>query len=185
YSPVDGEWLSQDPLSFSAHDANLYRYAFNQPDDLRDPSGEILLWIGLGAVAGVILLWPPEANVPPIGRPPRPGRPIMGGIVGGVTVLVGQKGGAKGTVIGAAGGFCWGLAQETMNVLDGKNWDWVNVRNCTIAGFYAGGVSRWAGSPPTFGGSFGPGLAGGAATGITNWNPQPPHNEPPPKKKDE
>lgn len=39
YDPTIGRWLSQDPLGFKPGDANLYRYAENQPTILTDPSG--------------------------------------------------------------------------------------------------------------------------------------------------
>jgi RHS repeat-associated protein len=42
YSPALGRFLSQDPLGFDAGDYNLYRYAFNNPTNLTDPSGEII-----------------------------------------------------------------------------------------------------------------------------------------------
>jgi hypothetical protein len=40
YDPTIGRWLTQDPLSFDAGDANLYRYAGNAPTDKVDPEGE-------------------------------------------------------------------------------------------------------------------------------------------------
>jgi len=39
YDPQLGRWLSQDPLGFTAGDANLYRYAGNRAASLADPSG--------------------------------------------------------------------------------------------------------------------------------------------------
>jgi RHS repeat-associated protein len=39
YDPSSGRFLSQDPLSFSAGDANLYRYVGNHPTNATDPSG--------------------------------------------------------------------------------------------------------------------------------------------------
>lgn len=59
YNPATGRFLSQDPLSFLAGDANLYRYVGNQPTDLTDPSG-LTPWyrnpwvIGGAIVAGSI-----------------------------------------------------------------------------------------------------------------------------------
>jgi RHS repeat-associated protein len=41
YSPSLGRFLSQDPLGFEAGDYNLYRYAFNSPTNLTDPTGKI------------------------------------------------------------------------------------------------------------------------------------------------
>jgi RHS repeat-associated protein len=43
YRPADGKFLSEDPLGFKAHDTDLYRYSFNDPVSLSDPSGEILV----------------------------------------------------------------------------------------------------------------------------------------------
>ncbi|GIW99333.1 MAG: hypothetical protein KatS3mg111_2666 [Pirellulaceae bacterium] len=39
YSPTLGRWLNQDPISFAAGDANLYRYVGNGPTTKTDPSG--------------------------------------------------------------------------------------------------------------------------------------------------
>ena len=39
-NPVDGRWMSRDPLGFNAGDTNLYRYAYNSPTSLRDPLGK-------------------------------------------------------------------------------------------------------------------------------------------------
>ncbi|MCA9191431.1 MAG: hypothetical protein KDB03_06710 [Planctomycetales bacterium] len=39
YDPAQGRWLSQDPMGFSAGDANLYRYVGNGPTSRTDPSG--------------------------------------------------------------------------------------------------------------------------------------------------
>jgi RHS repeat-associated protein len=58
YSPVDGRWTSQDPLGFAAGDANLYRYTFNQPINLNDPSGDVIgiIAIGIGIyLAGALI----------------------------------------------------------------------------------------------------------------------------------
>jgi len=37
--PVDGRWVSQDPLGFGGGDSNLYRYAGNRPTNQTDPTG--------------------------------------------------------------------------------------------------------------------------------------------------
>ncbi|NEZ55017.1 RHS repeat-associated core domain-containing protein, partial [Adonisia turfae] len=52
YDPVVGRFISEDPLSFNAGDANLYRYVFNSPTNYTDPSGEAAL-VTLAAVGGV------------------------------------------------------------------------------------------------------------------------------------
>ena len=48
-----GRFLREDPLSFAAGDTNLYRYVFNSPNNLSDPTGEIVPLIIIIAVAGV------------------------------------------------------------------------------------------------------------------------------------
>jgi RHS repeat-associated protein len=56
YSPSLGRFLSQGPLGFDAGDYNLYRYAFNSPTNLTDPSGEsvIVVTAVIGGIAIVI-----------------------------------------------------------------------------------------------------------------------------------
>ncbi len=39
YDPVQGRWLSQDPIGFAAGGANLYRYVGNKSTTYIDPSG--------------------------------------------------------------------------------------------------------------------------------------------------
>ena len=39
YDATVGKWLSEDPISFSAGDANLYRYVGNSPTQFTDPGG--------------------------------------------------------------------------------------------------------------------------------------------------
>ncbi|MDG3496283.1 RHS repeat-associated core domain-containing protein [Pseudanabaena catenata USMAC16] len=39
FDPAVGRFISEDPIGFRAGDANLYRYAFNQPITKTDPSG--------------------------------------------------------------------------------------------------------------------------------------------------
>lgn len=40
YDPLQGRFLSQDPLGFNAGDSNLYRYVGNSPANATDPTGE-------------------------------------------------------------------------------------------------------------------------------------------------
>ena len=42
YSLADAVWASQDPIGFLAGDTNLSREAFNDPENMTDPSG---LWV--------------------------------------------------------------------------------------------------------------------------------------------
>ncbi|MFN2375668.1 MAG: RHS repeat-associated core domain-containing protein, partial [Candidatus Binatia bacterium] len=46
YDPASGRFLSEDPIGFSGGDANLYRYAGNNPVNWTDPSGQTLV-VGL------------------------------------------------------------------------------------------------------------------------------------------
>ena len=39
YDPATGQFISQDPIGFSAGDPNLYRYVGNAPGDATDPEG--------------------------------------------------------------------------------------------------------------------------------------------------
>jgi len=42
YDPAEGRYVSVDPIGFEAGDENLYRYVFNDPANLYDPTGEAL-----------------------------------------------------------------------------------------------------------------------------------------------
>jgi RHS repeat-associated protein len=44
YDPADGDFISQDPLSFSAGQSNLTEYVGNGPTDGTDPSGTLRLF---------------------------------------------------------------------------------------------------------------------------------------------
>ncbi len=60
YSPMLHRFLSEDPLEFDGGDLNLYAYAFNNPVNLTDPSGEVVPLVPLagiclrGAVGGAL-----------------------------------------------------------------------------------------------------------------------------------
>ena len=55
YSPTFGRFLSEDPLEFGAGDMNLHAYAFSDPTNLTDPTGEIVPGLlGMCAVGGLI-----------------------------------------------------------------------------------------------------------------------------------
>lgn len=50
YDPGVGRWLQEDPIGFTAGDADLYRYVGDSPTTATDPSGEILLPILVGSI---------------------------------------------------------------------------------------------------------------------------------------
>jgi RHS repeat-associated protein len=58
--PLNGRWISQDPLGFAAGDANLYRFIDNDPVNFIDPLGESASVIGLlnGLVPNLMALPP-------------------------------------------------------------------------------------------------------------------------------
>jgi RHS repeat-associated protein len=58
YSAELGRFLQTDPIRFDAGDGNLYRYVFNLPILLNDPTGEIApvaIYIGAKAIKGGLL----------------------------------------------------------------------------------------------------------------------------------
>ncbi|HXB48770.1 MAG TPA: RHS repeat-associated core domain-containing protein, partial [Streptosporangiaceae bacterium] len=108
YDPATGQFLSVDPAL--ALTGTPYQYAGNDPVDLSDPSGQLLLEAGLGAIIGA----------------------VTGGVVGvgayGWSVWTGQKkftvgglvaGAAGGAVGGAVGGACLGLTDLTAAAICG------------------------------------------------------------------
>src|SRR5262249_6033964 len=57
YDPASRTFLQQDPLGHAAGDTNLYRYVFNDPTGLRDPSGTMAVSeyaVQLGVLLGVL-----------------------------------------------------------------------------------------------------------------------------------
>ena len=66
YHPALQRFISEDPLGFAGGDANLYAYVFNEPTDLRDPSGlepvtistgaALAIVCGVGAIAGDVVV---------------------------------------------------------------------------------------------------------------------------------
>ena len=47
YDPQIGRFLSEDPIGFNGGDQNLYRYVFNNPVNLIDPSGLVTFTLGV------------------------------------------------------------------------------------------------------------------------------------------
>jgi RHS repeat-associated protein len=68
YDAETGGWISQDPLSFSAGDANLYRYVGNSPTNSIDPSG----YAQVGDPEAPVQT-PPITRLPPVTKQGQPG----------------------------------------------------------------------------------------------------------------
>ena len=43
YDPTTGRWTTEDPIGFASGEANLYRYAGNDPTNATDPVGHELI----------------------------------------------------------------------------------------------------------------------------------------------
>lgn len=57
YDPVSARFIQIDPIGLVAGDTNLYRYVFNNPINLRDPSGkfwQFFIGAAIGAAPGII-----------------------------------------------------------------------------------------------------------------------------------
>ena len=54
YDAATGNFISQDPLAFTAGDTNLTRYCGNGPTNAVDPTGEFFGMLGGGAVGGIL-----------------------------------------------------------------------------------------------------------------------------------
>ncbi len=59
YDTSTGRWLSDDPISFRAGDANLYRYVGNSPTNATDPSG-----LDAGTSIEIGQTWPRGYSLP-------------------------------------------------------------------------------------------------------------------------
>jgi RHS repeat-associated protein len=45
YDAKTGQWMSEDPIAFAAHDPNIRRYAANQVTNATDPDGQLILYV--------------------------------------------------------------------------------------------------------------------------------------------
>jgi RHS repeat-associated protein len=54
YDPVTGRWTSKDPIRFGGGDTNLYGYVLNDPINLVDPDGRIVVNLIGGAIGAVV-----------------------------------------------------------------------------------------------------------------------------------
>jgi len=112
YNPVTGRWLAKDPIGFNGGDVNLYRYANNDPINVTDPSGKIVVTgsvvIAGGAIAGGVvgaIAGYATSNSCSLGG--KLGDALIGGVVGaagGVLAAVGSIGAiVSGTTLGFTG----------------------------------------------------------------------------------
>jgi RHS repeat-associated protein len=54
YHPGLQRFISEDPTGFAGGDGNLYAYVFNEPTNLRDPSGLEPITISTGAALAIV-----------------------------------------------------------------------------------------------------------------------------------
>jgi len=55
YRPSSGRFMSTDPIGILGQDANLYRYAINNPVQATDPQGTVIWFVVIGAAAKVLI----------------------------------------------------------------------------------------------------------------------------------
>jgi RHS repeat-associated protein len=154
YDPASGRWLSPDPSGFGGGDANLYRYAGNDPTDATDPSG-LWAWVddavalGGGALVGVasqgvgdlihgrLSSWEDYAGA------------AAGGAAFGETMLYTANPWLAGAAAGAAGN----ATTQVLRYFSGKqdSFDVNGFAVSTASGFVGGGVGA-----RTFGALAGP-----------------------------
>ena len=85
YDPMEGRFISKDPISFNGGDANLYGYVLNNPVNLTDPRGLMFgfddaaaaygAWAGLAAFAAGFWEWWQWITHPPSFPPSPPKQP--------------------------------------------------------------------------------------------------------------
>jgi RHS repeat-associated protein len=54
YDPMEGRFISKDPISFAGGDVNLYGYTLNNPINLTDPEGLFALTVPAAVCAAVV-----------------------------------------------------------------------------------------------------------------------------------
>jgi RHS repeat-associated protein len=162
YDPGVGRFISEDPIEFDAGDPNLYRYVFNNPINLTDPSGNIA-WVIPVIVGGLVLPLIADALAPDGVQAPTNPCDIVPGLDNSNKRAVIEIG--LGMGVDAAPG----VAKAGRNIIDDalKNLDnfrppsprWEPV---PVGGGLSGGGS--SGAPGGFG-PFGPGLGTQSAAG--------------------
>jgi RHS repeat-associated protein len=90
YDAEVGRWLTKDPIGFAGGDTNLYRYAYNDPVNFVDMSGEVpIVPILVGAATGAAIdialqLWQNEGRWECIDWGQVGRSAIIGGVLGGI-----------------------------------------------------------------------------------------------------
>jgi len=122
YDPGTGRYTQVDPIGFAGGDVDLYRYVFNRPGSLADPSGlfgEFVIDEVISYITETVLE-PVLDGMDPVGK--RLILSAIGGAVGGavlggaIGVTVGAPGapvtGLAGAIIGGVAGFTGGLTTQ-------------------------------------------------------------------------
>lgn len=115
YDPTIDRFISEDPVGFAGGNSNLYSYAFNNPINLRDPSGKDPF---IGATTGTILggfygawgAWTTGGNGKDIVE-----AALLGGIAGGVVGAFDPTFGVAVVLGGAVGAGTDALGQWITN----------------------------------------------------------------------
>lgn len=100
YDPMDGIWVSKDPLGFVAGDVNLYRMVQNNPVNWKDPSG--LISNSLPSLPGLTDRFP-ESRTAAISDVILGGVEVGGAVVVGVASVVSYLAGPEFWPISVAG----------------------------------------------------------------------------------
>ena len=172
YDPIVGRWINKDPIGIEGG-INLYEFCCDNPQNRRDPSGEVAPWIvagGIGAAIGGLV-----GGIYSAENGECVWKGVFSGIVGGgltgvafglvsraslagvstgspwvaagLTAGIG-RGAGWGMVTGALGGAASGVIDEVFKSPD-ESFDWGHVLNSAkygaIGGLVGGGISGLAG----------------------------------------
>jgi RHS repeat-associated protein len=153
YDPATGRFINQDPIGFAAGDLNLYRYVFNNPINLIDPTGFASLILGGSLVAG-----------PP---PPVPGPTAIA--EGGTVLGLGSDAGAGGIfeTVGLGAGTGVGAEFVSVGFFTGSPEDFAGLGFQASAHIVFGTVSVLYTPGGDFGATFGVGPGLGIFIGPT------------------
>lgn len=125
YDSEIGRWVSKDPILFASRSTNLYTYALNDPVNLIDPDGQLILNVVSGVVGATIGAYNAYASG-------GSGNDIVGGaLIGGLANAVSGKA-LVNALINAAGN----IAGQTTNPCFSGNINTVEVAMAGLLGSY-------------------------------------------------